>query len=339
MANDALVDAILQDVESAQTLTSDSLLCRVDHWVSTGSFAIDKILEGGLSHPRPLIPYARITEISGLEGAGKTTLGSMIFASAQTADDAICILADTEETYAVEYAEKLGVDLSKVIHIQSRHMEDLFLKIERLLNVIEKKGQDRPIVILWDSVGQTQTRAEAEVGIDKKTGQLKTPQVMTAAKVLAQNIRRVNGRIAETRTAFICINQMYMKQVRFGSPWETYGGQRLKHAATVRIRLVAKEKIVVRKEVLGQWIEVSTIKNKINPGFKEGLVPLLSNVGFSDDYLIYHEGFPGLKKKGGGYSTWTTPKGDEVAFRGWNDFCDKVIPHPEYDDLVEEFFA
>lgn len=331
----------------AYTSETGSLLAKVDTWVSSGSGSIDIMLESGMAEPI-WIPFGRIVEIAGLEHTGKTTLASQIMAKAQKELGAICVVCDVERTADLSYWESLGVDTDSLIWLEAEFMEEFFVQVHNLLDTVAVKAPDTPVVLLWDSLGQTPTHAEMNVKIDKKTGKFKTPQMMAAARVVAENIRRINARIKQTNTCFLVINQLYSKPVMFGDPWESYGGRRLRFASTIRLRLMPRAVIKESDEPIGRWIDVHLIKTKLSGGsFKKVSVPLLHNVGFSDAYEIYLNAkgnksiVSGFKRKRrSSWMTWQPPGGgEEVNFQGWAGFLDKVVPHPEYPRLSDEFFG
>jgi len=131
----------------------------------------------------------------------------------------------------------------------------------------------------------------------------------------------------------------------FGDPWESYGGNRLRFASSIRMRFMPSAVIKYNGEPIGQWVNVHLIKTKLAPGsFRVVKVPLLHGEGFSDGYMIYEDA--GKRKPiaesiaiRGGNGLWVTSSGDEIKFKGWNGFKKKVIPHPDFSNLVDEFYG
>ncbi len=342
-STDKVISRIANSI-GAPILGSGTILSDVPGWISTSCRVIDRMLDRYLP-PGYCIPYGRITEIHGLEHVGKTTLLSHIFANAQEQDDAICILADTEKTYDKKYAIKLGVKVENIIWLKTTYMEDLFCKVINSLEKIASIAPDRKVVLAWDSLGQTATRAEANIKVDPRTGDLKTPQMMTAATVVNRNIRRINPMLSELSTAFVIINHMYQKPVLFGDPWETYGGRRLKYAASIQLRLMPGKSIKDKNRVIGKWVNVHLHKTKLTGNSGDVVkVPLMHNLGFSDAWAIFEES----KKRNSimesistkrGWGIWELENGEEVKFQGWDGFLKHVVTHPEYGYLVDEFYG
>src|SRR4051794_37562708 len=79
--------------------------------ISTGNFELDLALEvDGL-------PRGRITEIYGGEGLGKSLIALCCIANCQ-AEGGLCAYIDAECDLHPEWAQKLGVDLDKLIIAQ-----------------------------------------------------------------------------------------------------------------------------------------------------------------------------------------------------------------------------
>jgi recombination protein RecA len=318
---------------SALTPDAGTVLCRVDHWVSTRNFMIDSCIAGGLPMPRPIIPFGRVTEIAGLNGTGKTTLLLQIMAETQAAGGVAAII-DTEQALDLQYAERLGVNLSKLIVVQADTIEDVFVKKEALITTIKQYDSDRLICLGWDSLGQTPTNAQAEADPGDHF-------YAEAAKVVGKNLQRTTQMISKQRIALIVNNHVYRKMdVKFGDPWESYGGQKIQFVATLRIRLKRVGQISEEhegtKQVVGHKVEMKIIKNKMAPLLRSVNVPCIGNHGFSLDYSIFEQGAKQGVLAGNTWKSWTTPKGEAVKFQGWRGFQEKVVTHPEYPELVRE---
>jgi RecA/RadA recombinase len=79
----------------------------------------------------PGVPLGRITEISGWEAAGKSTVLDQILATTQ-AMGGLCVLADTERARNRAYMHSLGVQPESLIWIGGRTVEAMFDEVETL---------------------------------------------------------------------------------------------------------------------------------------------------------------------------------------------------------------
>jgi len=318
--------------ESAFIPNSGTILCKVEHSVSTRNFLIDSAIAGGLPMPRPLVPFGRMTEISGLNSTGKTTLLGMIVAETQ-ATGGIAAVSDTEQALDLAYWEQLGVDLERLIIVPAATIEEVFEKDEALIEVIRDAGDERLICLGWDSLGGTPTKAQEAAAADDKF-------YAEAAKVVGQNLQRVVNKISKQRIAFVITNHLYRKMdVKYGDPWETYGGEKMKFFATLRIRLQSigaiSEGTDEEKTTIGHKIKVKILKNKMAPILRTVEVPCIGGFGFSLDYSVFEQGQKQGIIAGTTWKTWKTGK-TEIKFQGWRGFREKVMTHPEYPELVSE---
>lgn len=218
--------------------------------ISTGSISLDLALGiGG-------IPKGRIIEIYGPESSGKTTIALQCIREAQK-NNSIAGFIDAEYAFDKVYAEKLGVDLNKMLISQPNNGEEGLSIAEELI----KSGAIDIIVI--DSVAALVPKAELEGGIgDSKIG--------LQARLMSQALRKMTGFISKTNCTCIFINQLREKiGIMFGSPETTTGGNALKYYSTIRLDI---RRIIQIKnnnnDIIGNRIRVKVVKNKVAPPFR-----------------------------------------------------------------------
>ncbi|MCX7662396.1 MAG: recombinase RecA, partial [Tepidimonas fonticaldi] len=177
--------------------------------VSTGSLGLDLALGvGGL-------PRGRVIEIYGPESSGKTTLTLQVIAQMQK-QGGICAFVDAEHALDVQYAQKLGVDLSNLLISQPDTGEQALEIVDSLV----RSGAVDLIVV--DSVAALTPKAEIEGDMGDSLPGLQ-------ARLMSQALRKLTATIKKTNCMVIFINQIRMKiGVMFGSPETTTGGNALK---------------------------------------------------------------------------------------------------------------
>lgn len=111
-------------VDQASTLDMSESIAMPRGFVGTRNIALDRALGARL-------PLGRITEISGWEGSGKSTMLDQILAQCQ-ADGGIGVLADTERTRNRAYMSALGVKPESLVWIGGATVELMFDEIETL---------------------------------------------------------------------------------------------------------------------------------------------------------------------------------------------------------------
>ncbi len=138
--------------------------------VSTGSIAIDLSLGvGGM-------PRGRIIEIYGGESSGKTTLALHVVAEAQK-KGGVCAFVDAEHAMDPDYAQKIGVDIDKLLISQPDSGEQALQIVETL---VRSKAVD---VIVIDSVAALTPKAEIE-------GEIGDQHIGRQARLMSQAMRK-----------------------------------------------------------------------------------------------------------------------------------------------------
>lgn len=336
--------------DTADILSSASTLSQIDQYTSTRSMVVDKVIAGGRPMPCSLLPFGRQTEISGLPGTGKTTLCAHLAAEVQS-KGGIVVVTDTEERIDHPYWQSLGVRTDKLLNLKARTLEDVF---ERQYVFIDKslaKWSGIPILMLWDSLGGTSTDSIMDDhdagGKAKKDSIMERAKkaMMVKAKLISAGMEIVNPLVARSKVAYVYTNTLYMKpNIEYGDPWETPGGNKKNFFATLRLRLTVTGAIKEEDETtdkvttIGHWVTVKAIKNSMAPMKVELPAAVIGGVGYSDEYTVWKLGtaLKVMEKPAkGSWTTWKTPKGDEVKFQGFAGFVDKVKSHPEYPDLYQ----
>ena len=78
----------------------------VTGWISTGSTMLDLAIA---NKPNGGVAVGKITELNGLEGSGKSLIGSHLLSSTQK-KDGVAVYIDTESAVSPEFLNAIGVD-------------------------------------------------------------------------------------------------------------------------------------------------------------------------------------------------------------------------------------
>ncbi|AFN75666.1 Recombination protein RecA [Melioribacter roseus P3M-2] len=274
--------------------------------ISTGSLSLDYALGiGG-------VPRGRIIEIYGPESSGKTTLCLHIIAEAQK-KGGIAAFVDAEHALDVNYAKRLGVDVSNLLISQPDFGEQALEIVDTL---IRSNALD---VIVVDSVAALVPRSEIE-------GDMGDPQMALQARLMSQALRKITGAISKSKTCVIFTNQLRSKiGVMFGNPETTTGGNALKFYASVRLDIRRIAAIKDSNNIVGNRTKVKIVKSKVAPPFKEVEFDILYNEGISKaGDLIDLATEAGILKKSG---AWFTYK--EERYQGREQMRQKLLEDPE----------
>lgn len=294
-------------------------------WVSTGNYAIDRILGGG-------IPVSRTIEIYGPYSGGKSLLLQEILAQTCQRGD-YGALQDIEHTYEKVFGERIGIDPDRLFYSRPDTVEDAFKQTWHLVHDFRTKDKKSVLTIGMDSLAAAPSKHEMEE-LDKAD--------MTKAKAIGAWLRRLTGVVGKQRAILIIINQTRHKVgVVFGNPETTPGGDAPGFHASMRIRVEQRSlykgherKIFEAGKCIAVRIVVDVVKNKLAPPFRkcevianfnDGLLPWS---GYAD-LLADEEKLKRFENKAGGASGMFEYQGKR--FRA-HEIMEMIDKHPEIAD-------
>lgn len=293
----------------------------IDEWVSTGCIALDRQLGGGW-------PIGAISELRAWEGVGKSTVADQSLAYMQSIGG-IAALIDTEKSRDRKWSERLGVDLSKLLMKPCDSLEDSYDAIDALLSVQrsvltelnkgrrgkKKQVKPPPMLIIWDSLGSSPTKAELE-------GAPGDNHVGVGARRTRQNLRRLTQRLYKLRVGLVIVNHVYTP-IGFGSTQlQSPGGGGIKFHTHVRAHMSRTSSLKIGEQVVGHTIEFKNLKNRILGVQQPVEAALIYGVGVDNAYSLFLWGQENGVAEGHrwvirqGQWSWLYPPGEEpISFQ------------------------
>lgn len=160
------------------------------------------------------LPFGYVFMIAGNTDSGKTSFAIESIKAAQ--DQGVhVILVDTEKKTTGNRLTARGVDPEQIALIRPDYLEDAYDGIDKYLEYIKDADPEGRVLIIFDSLGNTPARAEADTDVDDSL------QMGLAAKVNKRGFRRLVPKLNRDKIHILVINQTY---ANMGSPGRTNAG-------------------------------------------------------------------------------------------------------------------
>lgn len=210
-----------------------------------------------------------------VHNSGKTSLVLQLIREVQRADIEV-VFIDTERSITQPRTKQFGVDLDKLIYAAPDTMEECFSMIEDIYKEkADTQTLDEPIVIIWDSLAATPTKAE----ISRTSDQV---EIASQAGVLTRNLRRIRGKIKKMNAGLVLVQQARANQDRYGDIFSMPGGFALQHTVDMILRV---NKMKPNESDMG--VKISTpIKNRLFKPFQNTTIQFDYTAGFTQENVI-----------------------------------------------------
>ena len=180
------------------------------------------------------VPVGKITELAGLESAGKSYMAAQVAANAQKMDIDV-VYFDSESAIDPAFLEKAGCDLGRLLYVQAQSVEFVLETIEELLG--SNEGQ---MLFIWDSLALTPAISDIEGDFNPQSS------MAVKARVLAKGMSKLTVPIANSKSTFVVLNQLKTNITRSPSeamttPYVTPGGKAMHYAYSLRIWLTGRK--------------------------------------------------------------------------------------------------
>jgi recombination protein RecA len=305
---------------------------KVTDWISTGSTMLDLAIA---NKPNGGVAVGKITELNGLEGSGKSLIGSHLLASTQR-KGGIAVYIDTESAVSPEFLEAIGIDTKNMLYVHLETAEEVFETIETIVTKIRESDKDKLVTILVDSLAAASTKVEMDAEFDKDGW------ATAKAIIISKAMRKITQMIARQKIALVFTNQLRQKLgVMFGDPWTTSGGKALPFHSSTRVRFknTGQIKDSSKKNTIGIKIKAQVIKNRLGPPMRTAEFPLYFDTGIDDygSWLTVMKEHKLLKQAGAWYTinhanTETGELIKEYKFQS-KDFENLLLENPDLKEF------
>lgn len=268
----------------------------IKYFVDTGSLALNYICSGRFITGG--IPGGKLTEVYGPNSSCKSLIGANILFGCQKMKG-IPVLMDCENSANKEFIKMAShCDLKRIVRHTPQSLEQVFSKMYKVVEHIRtKKGQEVPIVILYDSIGVSPSERELrEVNLPENYTKEQFKKIVGGneqpgerAKICSREFRKLNSIMEKHNATVIILNQTRDKiGVLYGNPKTTAGGgNALPFYASCRLETSTHKKIdrkisATKKKILGINVKIKNVKNKTHrPHIESENIQLLFDKGIN----------------------------------------------------------
>ena len=306
------------------TLMTDQKQVDISDWLPTGIPHADRNAPNA---------FSRIAEMYGKNASGKSVYATYLIRQAQMYDVPV-VLIDVEGTSTRENMETLGADPDRIFHVQPAKGEEAITiegVTESMKQIVETfKDVDTPVLVVWDSLGNTP--ASAMLAKDYNPN-----RIGTKSQAITHMMTVLSQAIGHTNILFLIVNQARddLSNPMFPRIIST-GGNALHHAASTRFEVQRASQIKgrvldpitqkMKEEYIGHIFRIKTIKSKMTPPNRQAELYLMSEpfkgIDFYENLVRSSIEQYGLIPKRSGWRPYKPKHGDEINMREdeWLDF-------------------
>lgn len=186
------------------------------------------------------VPLGKITQFHGLEGSGKTFFAMLMVKQMQEQyPDGTAVWFDCEHSFNVEWAEDLGIDLTRLRVLEENNAGQVFSVLcgipgkkdakpkPGILDFAISNIENIKLVVL-DSIASLIPPVEQDRSVDEQ-------DIAALARFLPKALRVTAAKLAQANTAMICINQAREKIGEMVPTLSYPGGRAYRHFLSLTI--------------------------------------------------------------------------------------------------------
>lgn len=311
------------------SLVKANAIDHVNEYTGTGSLTLDQAIGQGKGIPKE----GKITHIVGQPSASKTTLSLHIIAEEHRKNETVeCAFLDIEGTLMLDYAESIGVDLSRLWLIDVKALlkkkkpDDIQgISGEEWLDILcDLISTNRFGIIVLDSIAEMCPMMELQAGQTQGS-------IAGIGRMMSKSLRSITARLLPTNTGLVLLNQYRMSPGKYGNPYVEAAGEAMRYYTALKIELSAAP-AKDDGEIVGLDVKAKITKSKIGNPYGEGNYYVLFGKGIQriNEILILAEELGIFTKTGSWYVD-----GEQKMSNGYDAMLQFMKDNVEYSIDVE----
>ena len=118
----------------------------------------------------PCLPYSKIIQVAGNPDTGKSTTAASAISAAQAAGFQV-IIWETEGKFDASRLRHFGGDPEKLAFVKTNEILQGAEKVRKIIHALKKAYPEVKILLVWDSIGGSQSRSHAAKLDNEKSAQ------------------------------------------------------------------------------------------------------------------------------------------------------------------------
>lgn len=212
-------------------------------------YALEDVIPLPDSHPIvrifgiPGIPYNKIIQFAGRPDSGKSTASLEVMVAAQKAGAQV-VVWDSEDKFDTGRLTNMGGDPSQVLLAKTNEILKGGELLRKFTTAIKDQDPDAKILLVWDSVGGSQSRGHAERELDNEKHAQPGQDAKEVGSVVKTLISLIN-KYPDSIAVYIA-NQVYAKIGFMMKGDAASGGSKLEYFSS-GIVLLKRIKVLTKK--------------------------------------------------------------------------------------------
>jgi recombination protein RecA len=306
---------------------SSSTIERVKESTSTGSLTLD-IATGISGVPKD----GKITHILGKESSSKTTLSLHIIKEEQKKGN-MCAFLDVEGTLDLNYAENIGVDLTKlyIVNVEmllkkKKESEIQAISGEEWLEILCDMLDTRSFgIIVLDSIAELCPMSELQAGV-------RSAGIAGVGRLMSKSLRTINAKLMPTNCGLIFLNQYRVNIGGYGNPYIECAGEAMKYYTALKIE-ITKSLDKDSDGVYGLDVKAKITKSKVSIPHKEAAyyVEFGKGIQRQNELVELADELKVFQKAGSHYSY-----GEQKLANGYDAMVQFLKDNEEFSNEIEQ---